>query len=232
MLADNVAEHRRIFTPAFAGRYVAQHVEVTLNARFREVNLWAQSNLNLAGHFDNVPFFWPRRIIGLPMPSDESRSYPLPVVASAFDTINLEDRGGFDARRFPDRQFRSARLRLLAVGDFAFTTFNGPQKGSHGKRADLSGHQGAIDQAAFGQRLRAAARCRIRAKDRPRRGALLASSTQRVSRDVVQLQPRSICQCAVGRQLTHGVPGFHEARGVALISGRFTLGAQKPPVSK
>jgi hypothetical protein len=105
VLADNVAEHRRISTAAFSRWYVAQHVEDTLNARFREVNFWAQSNLNLAGHLDNVPFLWPRRIIGLPMPSDESRGYPLPAVASAFDTINLEDRGGLDARGFPDRQF-------------------------------------------------------------------------------------------------------------------------------
>src|ERR1019366_4674787 len=80
VLADNVAEHRHIFTPAFAGRYVAQTVEDTLKAQFREVNFWSQSNLNLAGHLDNVPFLWPRRIIGLPMPSDERRGYPLPAV--------------------------------------------------------------------------------------------------------------------------------------------------------
>ena len=120
---------------------------------------------------------------------------------------------------------------LLYSGDIA-ATLNGLQKGSYGKRAGLSGHQGAVDQTAFGQRFRAAARCRIRAKDRPRRGALLASSTQRVSQDVVQLQPGSICQGAVCRQFTHGVPGLHEGRGVAPINRRFTLRAQKPPVSK
>jgi hypothetical protein len=103
VLADNVAEHRRISTPALAGRYVAQTVEDTLNAQFREVNFWSQSALNFAGYFDNFLFLWPRRIIGLPMPSDERRGYPLPVVVSAVDAVNPKDRGGNDARCFPDR---------------------------------------------------------------------------------------------------------------------------------
>src|ERR1035437_4188772 len=63
-------------------------------------------------------------------------------------------------------------------------------------------------------------------------GALPVSSSQGASQNVVQLQLGSICQGAVCRQPTHGIPGLHEGRGVAPISGRFTLGTQEPPVSK